>query len=732
MNKIFRGFHIFLFRLHLLGLRHSKLVLVFFSLFFIWGLSAASNLKFLISIDDLIDPDFKSFSVMQKNKQEFKDQNNLVLILNNRKNRFTKTEICDLKVTLQNFKDSTQVVSRISSSFGVRPPVWKNQNLQFPDFFDVNCFSADTKDEHIITEGFKKLHESPWNNILISKYKNDLTISFYIRDKENLNVGKFDINDVTEVQDYFQKNFLNLHPNIQPIWSGTAAYQYHLKKAYDQTQALNGLMLILALLFFKWFFNSWKAGFLFNWSILVTTVPLYGLMAYIGTPIDSLTNAIPLMLVISCLEDFVFFVFLLAKRPGQWKWALRKVVIPCFYTSLTTAIGFGALGLSDLSLISRFGIWSAFAGILEWAVIFIYIPALFITIKRTQINHIAFRSSFARAIKAIKSMKLPKTLAYISLICFPIALLGLNSLQVADSPNEMFKQAHIVRQTSELISSLRGWNAETSLVFNDNDELFNRNIIKSLSQHSIVAEIEDPFTVQDYIGKGLLEHQSRFVKSLWKSSVYSKRLISDSGETRAIVYLKSTDLADLKKLQQYVDAKLCPQNQCHLTSSLMSYVEFGERVLSTLMESLLGSLIIISIILFLLGRFMKVTNITAAIVSAMWGPVAVISLFVVFKIPIFYVTSICASVLVGLAGDNTIQFIFARKKNLQKGIEEFAPASFLISMGMSFLCLVFLFSVFQPLTKLGLIMMGGFLLILFGDIFILKGLLKNESPKPGN
>ena len=154
-------------------------------------------------------------------------------------------------------------------------------------------------------------------------------------------------------------------------------------------------------------------------------------------------------------------------------------------------------------------------------------------------------------------------------------------------------------------------------------------------------------------------------------------------------------------------------------------------VVSALLILAIGSLLIVSLILFLLSRYMKVKNISAAIVSAMWGPVAVISLFVVFKIPIFYVTSICASVLVGLAGDNTIQFIFARKKNLQKGIEEFAPASFLISVGMSFLCLVFLFSVFQPLTKLGLIMMGGFLLILFGDIFILKGLLKNEPKKPG-
>ena len=81
------------------------------------------------------------------------------------------------------------------------------------------------------------------------------------------------------------------------------------------------------------------------------------------------------------------------------------------------------------------------------------------------------------------------------------------------------------------------------------------------------------------------------------------------------------------------------------------------------------------------------------------------------------------TILVGLAGDNAIQFIF-RNKGLQKDVKFFQTASVLVTFCMIILSSSFFFSSFQSLRDLGILMIIGFVLNFIGDIYILKSLAK--------
>jgi uncharacterized integral membrane protein (TIGR00697 family) len=61
------------------------------------------------------------------------------------------------------------------------------------------------------------------------------------------------------------------------------------------------------------------------------------------------------------------FYLLLTYNPSKKKSRLkpfRRLLVPGFFTSLTTAIGFLSLASADFSVIRRFGVWAGFAALL--------------------------------------------------------------------------------------------------------------------------------------------------------------------------------------------------------------------------------------------------------------------------------------------------------------------------------------------------------------------------------
>ena len=81
------------------------------------------------------------------------------------------------------------------------------------------------------------------------------------------------------------------------------------------------------------------------------------------------------------------------------------------------------------------------------------------------------------------------------------------------------------------------------------------------------------------------------------------------------------------------------------------------------------------------------------------------------------------SVLVGLTGDNFIQYLFAREgKDLAQGVGRRGVASVQVALLMGLVCLTFLVSSFAPSRTLGLLLALGLVASLVGDLWILCAL----------
>lgn len=716
--------HHLLLLAHRFSWRNPFPVIFFVLISFIISLVGTNKLQFLLSIDDLIDPDFQTYESLKKVNSEFKDKNTVLLSLESNK-LFNKELLCELQYWILRTAEERHDLIQIQSTFGIRQAQIKSNQFEMRSFLDLNCLNQDPETQKI-SQAFASIQKSPWQGILTSNKAYSLTVNFIIHDPEDKKFGSIDINIVDRLQNSFN-NFFKEKPtlleNIEVFWGGITTYQSYLRKSFDQTQALNGLMFLISLLIFRFFLGSWKAGFLFNLTVIISIVISYGVMGYLNIPVDVLTNSTGLMMIVGCLEDFVFVVFGMLKFNWSFRKSMRKFLVPAFFTSLTTSIGFGSLVTSELSIIRRFGLISAFASMFEWGIVFLFLPALFKYKPRLQ------KLQFSRKIISLRfnqNIKVPKylSLLLVSLILIPI--LWSHEFVVKDSPDSFFFKNHTVIKTTEHFKETRGWVVEVSLLFNNENSTEENNLlIEKIRKIRSVEKIEDQQSIENFLTANLDSSDRYMVLNFWKESLFAKRLESDRGQKRAQVFLNSMEMDDIKELIQQSE-DIC-KGKCKLTGGLISYNEFSVKILNTLFSSLGMSIILVMLILVFIRKPLKPLQMVALIASSIWGPLVLLSLFVVFKIPMSFVTCICASLLVGLAGDNAIQFIFtAKKSKLDKSVTALAEASLIITLGMMLLVSVFMLSEIASLSVLGIYILIGFTLGYIGDVWLLKGLIKND------
>lgn len=703
--------------------KHSRITLAATVLVFLATSFGLNRLQFLLSIDDLIDPDFQTYTGLNMLNNEFKDKNTVLLSIES-KDLFTKDFLCDLQSWILKTAQSNSELIHIQSTFGIRQAIVTDNQFRMQSFLDLNCFSKDPETQKI-TEAFKKINTSPWLGILSSRSDYSISVNFVVFDPEDKKFGTVDVNIVPALQKSFETDFLKKATSkdqISVYWGGITTYQSYLRKAFEQTQFLNLLMFLVSLFIFKVFLGTWKGGLIFNSTIFVSMGITFGIMGYLDIPVDVLTNSTGLMMLVGCLEDFTFVVFGMLRFKWSMRMSLRRFMLPSFFTSLTTAIGFASLVTSDLSTIRRFGLISAFAAMLEWSLVFLVLPAV---LKHwSWLADIKFTTPRLN-LKFTQKNIMPRWLAI--LLCLPIIVpfIFIDKLTIKDAPDSFFFKSHVVIQTMEHFKKTRGWVTEVSLVFNtQNTEAENRELVRRARANPYVNVVEDTYTSHDYIMAYLEPIDRQSIQRMIEDSLAAKRLRSAHDIHRAQIFLNTMEMDDVKVIiKQFKD--ICENEKCTLVGSLISYNEFSIKILNTLFSSLGLSVILVVLLLLSIKHNTTWREMTALVASSLWGPLILLTLFIIFRIPLTFVSCICASLLEGLAGDNAIQFIFSsRKGSLSQSVDALSEGSLIMTLGMILLISTFMFSIIASIAILGIYILIGVVLAFVGDVWILKGLLQ--------
>ncbi len=714
--RALRGLHVWLHLSFNFAVRSPKTTLFVMIFPLLMGLPQLRNLETLVDTDDLIDADFTTHGVLSDLKSKFKSKNSLLLMVEPNQNPMSIGQGCLMSNWIASEVLTRGDIELVLSTFQLRHATLQDSKVSYPRYLSSDCQNSSA------SLNLSPLAATPWGGILTDTRFRDAAVEFDLSGTETSKGPSFDPTIVpafmANAATWSQDQNLNLY------WYGSTVFQYFMKLGYDQTALLNLLVVAFLVVFFKLAHGTFKSSVIFLLSLSYVNLCLHVFMSLAGYPVDVLSNSLFLMLTLATIEDYIYLSDVQLVGRHYWKNEFRNVLLPGFLTTLTTVIGFGSLALADLGIIKRFGVVSAIGSFAEWVAIFIFLPALIQIFPKLKVWTTRGQNPPLSRIKILGFKTPPRWFATVSLSFFLIALYGSGHLKIDDTPHDLFPKDHPVHSAVNYLRESRSWEASADVLISAPEK--EAEVIRALKEHPMVVQIEAPDLYRKHFTENLPASYKAVVdEDITNAPIYS-RYVSSDGTVRLILYLNKTDLSAVNGLRSFV-SRLCPQGECQLGGSLVSYAEFGSRVPEALMESLLSSMfwVIITMVFLTLARGEK--EFFPIVASSLWGPAFLIAMLYLLQVKIYFVTCIFASILVGFAGDNAVHYLFSSKSNLKDGIHDRALPSMYLGICMIIIPLVFLLSHFNPMRSLGILFVVGAAAGIFGDLWILKGLLRRNT-----
>jgi predicted RND superfamily exporter protein len=507
-------------------------------------------------------------------------------------------------------------------------------------------------------------------------------------------------------------------------------------------------------------------------NISVCVACTRGFMGLMDITINNVTTIIiPLVMALSLCDTVHIFSQMdkriLEKIPDKAKalaHVLHKVFLPCFLTTLTTAVGFLSLSVSQIPPIKEFA-WIASVGmVFEFIFSFFLLPPLLMFCKPEKIyrEHTsqAAMTYFLHRLNALVQRHSRK-IAVFSFVILLIAGWCAGKLKVETNLVEFFKKSSPVRTSLDFVENrLSGvgtidisLKAEELDAFKapENLKLIDRiqkhvdsieSVDKTVSFVDFLKDMNQSFhdenplyykipETMEMVSQYLLLYDSDdiedFINGDFDHARISARISehSSSGQERII-----------RQVKGYLSGIAHPGVVIRVTGRAVNDVNTIDALVKGQVYSLSIAAVVISTIMFLVFR-----SVSIAALSMLPNAIPIVLNFGIMGaagIPLDTGTALIAAVALGIAVDDTIHFLseYRNKRRQKKSAsdsleivtlnkgEAILSSSLILCMGFGVLVL----SRFVPIIHFGLLSAVIMLTALLGDIVVLPSfiLLKKE------
>lgn len=498
----------------------------------------------------------------------------------------------------------------------------------------------------------------------------------------------------------------------------------------------------------------------------------FGLMAWSGIPLSMVTMIVPVFLIsvgtAYCLHINSEYLHKTGKigTPARVAFlTFSKIALPTALAALTTAIGLGSLLVSRITAITEFAIFSCF-GILSMIIIlFTFFPAAIalIPLPRERTAGTWKISSFwDRILENITRINIEHQKVVLLIIggIAVFCILGIFRVRVETNPVEYFKaNTPVNRNFHDIYKNLSGSFPINMVMASKKEGYFENpdhiNSIFRLKQFlETLPGIDKTVSFADYmklVNYAMNGFEPRYY-AIPEEAFEIRMLINNytiilgedmlkgfmsSDFSRANILLmthisSSRDFLETRrKILSYVKNNFPRDLEWEITGFGIVLSASSHHLTAGQIKSLSLTLIVVFGIMFLL--FLSLRGGLVAIVPNLFPIVINFGLMGWFGIELSVVTSLIASIAIGLAVDDTIHYLFRYnieyKKNLDKkwALKETIrqvgrPIIFTtltISVGLSIL----VFSSFKPTAMFGVLMVITMISALAADLILLPSLM---------
>ena len=538
-------------------------------------------------------------------------------------------------------------------------------------------------------------------------------------------------------------------------------------------QRLPVLTLIVMMLVLFVLFRNLVAVFLPLTCVGIALIWTLGMMAYLHVSLSLLTMVVPVFIIAVgtayCLHIFSEYSACIRhfeSRREAVAEVFSRLSLPCLLVVFTTIFGVGSLGVNRIEAIRQFAFFACLGLLSLLVTILFFLPAVLVLIpqaekkaERTHWSEILL-NRILKTIVHLVSDRQKTSLLIIASISL-LAVIGIFYVRIETNPVDYFKRdTPISRNFHDIYQKLSGsfpvnlvLHSATEYYFEDPDHIAEINrfqqYLKTLPYVDKTLSFADYVMLVNYaLNQYAPEHYTipkegfevraaiNNYRSLLGEDVFSGFMTPELNTTNILLLThlsSSRDFLETKKaILAYFEQHFSANLTCEVTGFGMALSASDQVLTRGQIKSLSLSMALIFGIMFLMFLSVKVGLI--AIAPNCFPIILAFGLMGWLDIRLSMVTSLIASIAIGLAVDDTIHYLHKYNREFKKDLNKDRAMRDTITMvgrpiifttlTISIGFFILMFSHFKPTAIFGFLMVVTMLAALIGDLILLPSLMR--------
>lgn len=546
---------------------------------------------------------------------------------------------------------------------------------------------------------------------------------------------------IHQIKNYMRA--LRKEATFKYYFSGNAPLEYELDVSSQKTQIFStfSISLMLALVLYL-LFKHVRGVILVLGLIGLTVLWTTGFISMIGKNLNFVTTLLPSLILIVAVLDGIHIYAVFRKLPldidrkTRMAMTFKQTFVPCTLTTLTTAIGFGSLMISEMEVIRDFGLFAVFGIVIAFLLTMLLLPVVILMMKDPKPEKQEKRVSplFAKMNQFFFHVyqRHTKVALVLCVMIFGAISWGCFSLVIEDKPVSHYDKSNTVRQGFDFFDENFVGSTTVDIVITGpegflKDPKFLKQVDDFQSAYDKVDTVDYPLSILNSLKRAYQELAGLSQPTLPDTSGMIAQLLllleSEDGFERFV----KNDLSELRintrvpalgsrvghemlqNLYKTLDETVAPPLEGHAVGSNVVWMNMGDYISRSFIESFTLTAILITIVMIVLLRSVKWG--LMSMIPNLLPIAATFGLMGWMGVPLNLVTLMIASIGIGVAVDDTIHMITHIRRALENGSDlddalqitfdkvgiPVITTSFVLTFGF----LTLLFSDFKPAQYFG-------------------------------
>ena len=662
------------------------------------------------------------------------------------------------KTQLLELHEAIDALPFVKTSFSLakaKYPIYANRKINFDNLYNTQRSE----------KGLKRLLSKLPNiskQLITNDFKNQF---FYIQLNPTPSIEEKRQSLGSEIRSLIEKQYSNYYLTGPPVLN-----EAYSKGIYKESMLFGGLTVLVITLLLLFLLPNKRYLLVALLSVAVPLALLFGIITSMGFALNMISMLIPTILMVYSVSDAVHIINIYHNEGASSQnmskvdlitSAIWKSFTPCFYTTLTTFVGYFALYLSPLPAFKNMGIFTCIGLVLSFFLVYVMtiIAFSFMTLNFENskpivaLKHINQNQFIIWLNRFTTQYKKPLILGFTLVLC--CGIFAIFQVKTDTNSKDLLAEGKAKQDLRMVENELNGSSRlQLNVLTNTGEQMLNTEALKHLENFQNKLEVNplinapvsvvniknflekrNPVLFQAHVSKDQIEHTLSSVDN--EDNNFFKLFSEDFTSAGITIGLKEIKTLQLEQLlaevkRDFENTFPVDAYTLEINGFPVVFSQLNNFILETQFKSFFAAFFVAFLCLWC---FIKSLRTTLLILIPNILPLTILAIFMsVLDIPLDVTTAMITPIMLGISMDDTIHLVYKyRRSKYVKGTPEIrmdnamsytGKALFSTTIALVGGFLIISSSAVPSVRDFGLLCAVTVAIALITDIFYLPALLK--------